>query len=261
MPEVQYWREWRRHCALGLCGDGVRNELTGFVATRFQYYVRKCAHLTNADSPVQLIPQAADAWHLFETAVRIRNTRTGKSYKQWLFARCRAGEGDSVALDGGVSLLVRDVVRDYLRREHSPRIMASIDRPLCNKEGSTLSLHELLPDPAGGDAVEQREIKRLAESCARDIIRRLAKNERVALAARAYGVPLSDLKVLAAADCGKSALAEAYSRGLRHIADYVNERFANEDRATRAELAIATLAKIDENVPQAFLPVGMSAQP
>ncbi len=241
MPELKQWREWTVQCALGLCAAETRAELRAFVSLRFRHYARKCCFLTNADDPVQLFPSPADAWHLFESRLRLHQSPAGKSYKQWLLAR--GGEGaDRALMESGVSLLVRDVVREYLRREHMPRTFGSLEQPVPGLTGEAVSLRELLPGDADTAAtVEQRELDALAETCARDVMDRLSRREQVALLARETGRSITDPAVLQAAGCGKSELSRAYHKALETLASHVRSRFRQEDREHCAAIACATL--------------------
>ena len=244
MPELSQWREWAMQCALGLCEASTRLELRAFVSSRFRYYARKCGFLTHADDPAQLFVSPDDAWHLFESRLRLRQTRAGKVYKQWLLAR--AGEWtDCPLVESGVTLLVRDVVREHLRYEHMPQAFGSLEQPLPGMTGEPVSLRELLP----GDAdtaltVEQREIETLGASCSRDVYDRLSHRERVALLAREAGRSITDPVVLRTADCGKSELSRAYHKALDVVASTVRRRFAQDDREVCAAIACATLESV-----------------
>ena len=244
MPELKQWREWAAQCALGLCAAETRAELRAFVSLRFRHYARKCCFLTNADDPMQLFPSSIDAWHLFESRLRLQQTRAGKSYKQWLLAR--GGEGaDRALMESGVSLLVRDVVREYLRREHMPPAFASLEKPVAGLTGEAVSLRELLPGGSDTTAtVEGRELERLSAACARDVAGRLAHRERIALLARETGRAITDPAVLRAAGCGKSELSRAYRKALQTIAGHVRSRFRQEDREHCAAIACATLERV-----------------
>ncbi len=252
MPELRQWREWTARCALGLCGSATRAELRAFVSARFRHYARKCCFLTNADDPVQLFPSGVDAWHLFETRLRLRQTRAGKSYKQWLLAR--DGEGaDRASMESGVSLLVRDVVREFLRREHMPRTFAALEQPVPGVTGEAVSLRELLPGDADTAAtVEQRERDALAATCARDVRERLSRREQVALLAREAGRSITDPAVLRAAGCGKSELSRAYHKALQSLAGHVRSRFRQEDREGCAAIACATLEQLNNLLARDF---------
>jgi len=244
MPDLKQWREWTAQCALGLCAAETRADLRAFVSLRFRHCARKCCFLTNADDPVQLFPSPADAWHLFESRLRLHQTRAGKSYKQWLLARDGAG-ADRASMESGVSLLVRDVVREYLRREHMPRTFAALEQPVAGLTGEAVSLRELLPGDADtAAAVEQRELDALADTCARDLMVRLSRREQVALLARETGRSITDQAVLQAAGCGKSELSRAYHKALQSIAAHVRSRFRGEDPEGAAAIACATLAQL-----------------
>lgn len=244
MPELEQWKEWRKKCALKLCRSQTQHELTAFAHARFSTYIRRCIHMTNATNPAGLLPPAVEAWHRFETLVCIRNNRKGKACKEWLFERY--GDDSFDAVQGGASLLIRDAVREMLRRETAPAIMRSLDTPLTNADGFAFSLMELLPDDAdpAGEAAGNDECA-IALRLAEKIARKLPRRARVAILAREQGFSITNPAVLqVAGGCGKSALAEAYNKALHTIAHAVKAEYHDEDRLVQAEIAVKTLHQL-----------------
>jgi hypothetical protein len=188
-----------------------------------------------------MTPEAAEAWHLFETWFCLRNTREGKSYKEWLFARC--GPDASAWLDtvqGGASLLMRDVVRECLLREMPRKGHLSLSAPPGDGDEAVPDLQELLPDASDTRGeVEGRDFARIAGEEAHQAVSDLGRRERVALLARELGLPLSSPAALIAADCGRSQLSAAYFTALRNIAGGVSARHPGEDNQTLASLCVA----------------------
>ncbi len=246
MAEWHDWLAWYRKCALAACDAPTREALQRFALARWQRYATVCAGATNCEAAAITLPSAAVAWHDFETALRLRSTRRGKAYKHWLFTRLPACSGKQTSLDaiqGGATLIMRDVVRERFRREMSRRGTLSMNAPLPGAPAEAPSLQELLPSPEHTlEHVQQRELAAWGAALAAELCRRiLSRRAKIALLAREAGVSVAHPAVLAAAACGKSQLYAAYHEALQTIAETVNKRFEGDDRATRASLAVATL--------------------
>lgn len=244
MTELLHWSEWYRMCALDACDHDVRGALHLYAGSRFRYYVRIYLRQTNHTEPDALIPSDAEAWHAFETLVRLRHTRQGKCYKHWLFTRAQGATGRRAldAVQSGATLLMRDVVRDRLRTETSPRHTISLDRPLPDNQPEGPALRDLLPgfDNPGLD-VQQRDFDQQGARTAVELLHKgLNRRHKVSLLARMLGFSLVNQMVVAAAECSRSALCRTYHDALQSIAEKVNARFAQDDPATRAALAVAT---------------------
>ena len=205
--------------------------------------------------PRVLTPEPADAWHRFETHLQLHNTREGKSYKKWLFAR--AGNAPTLdAVQGGATLLMREVVREYLRREFSGRNMVALDMPLESAEGGQIpSLHELLPsDIDTASDVERRDLESLAASAAVTALSTLQRREKVAILAREIGLSLNHPAVSIAAGCRRSVLWTADQEVLVGLVNLVRRLHMQEDRATLARLAVL----VYENIRKLIFPWGKS---
>jgi hypothetical protein len=242
------WREWKERCALTLCAAETQHALLDFLFPRFMRYVQRYAHRVNVSAEKLTLP-SRDAWHLFESHVSLSAHRKGKRYKEWLFAR--ASGGDEAVLRGvesGVSLLVRDVVREYLRRECSPAQTVSFaDSHMGGC--STGTLETLLPgsvDPAHETA--RREFIDLAEAEAAAFVETLSRREKVALLARRLCLSVTNPVVMNLAGCGKSALSKAYRTVFFRLSDTIRNRFAQEDEKVLCMLCIHTFDRITELV-------------
>ncbi len=260
------WLAWRRTCALAACDTPTRDALQRFALKRWRHYANACAWMIHCEGKPIAIPPAAIAWHDFETWLCLRRSRRGKTYKKWLFARISSHIGDDQslkAIQGGASLIMRDVVRERFRREMSRRGTISLNATLAGETSESLSLQELLPaSNLTQDDVYQRDLAALgtatATSLSRDVLSRRAK---IALLAREWGLSTTHPAVLQAAACSKSAIYKAYHDALKTIAGTVNKRFRHDDRETRASLAVATMQALkpqlltwakSENVMSAF---------
>jgi len=243
MAEIDHWEMWRERCALALCTDVAQHDLRGFAFDRFRRHLRK---LHPSLSP----PPAETAWHAFESHLALGHTRPAKAWKEWLFAR----GGTQPTLDciqGGATLVMRDVVREHLRREYSPGWLLSLDRPIgshADSEGATLSLDDLLPDPHDAAApVEQRELQELADSLYPRIGTDLPWREQIAITVHHAGKALSHEAVTQAAQCGKSSLCNALQHGLQRLAQRLKNTVPQESTTTHIELAGLLIEKIREN--------------
>ena len=245
------WAVWRRKCALDLCPADTQSALRAFAEARFHRYVCAYARDTNASNPRALTPDPREAWHWFETHLRLRNTREGKSYKEWLLARTEAdGRLTLDSIQAGATLLMRDVVREYLRREFSPRTMVPLDAPAeTSPDGLSTCLQELLPGPLSTpDDVATRELKSMAASEAGHVFDALSRRERVALLAREIGVSLAHPAVTELAACGKSVLSTAYHSALQTVAGHVRARHPQDDRETMAALSVRIFEEVKVRV-------------
>lgn len=242
---TEHWQRWARKCALGLCPDDTRHALQSFIASRFQHYRDTYAlHMTSGRTAAMPVAPH-EAWHGFETWLRLRNTRQGKVYKLWLLAHAGLPETPDLSrLESAASLMVRDVVRDNLRREFSPPFMVSMDAPLERRtDDAGPSLADLIP-AAPTEAAEHADLQHLAAAETQSVLRGLARRHRLALLARELGLPLSHPAVLRVAGCGKSHLAAAHGVALRSMAAHIQVRYPGEPPSTRAEMAILLLEHV-----------------
>jgi hypothetical protein len=252
MQTLANWQEWKDKCALALCAEDTRRQLPGFVHSRFSHFAQAYAGTTNAGSAAGLIPSSGEAWHRFETHFQIHDSPGGKKYKEWLFARMEArGYSAQESVEAGATMLLRDVVREYLRREHSSRRMISISHGAggsCH-EGMTLSVEELLPGTLDtARAVEDRELEAMACTDAAGAFARLDRRERIALLAHEAGMSLAHPEALKAAGCGRSALTAAFHSALTGIAAYTREYHPREGKAVQAALACLLFENVRRRV-------------
>lgn len=243
MPELDHWLKWKEKCALALCPPMIQSALQDFVHTRFRRYAAQYAASFNVGGTEVPSTDARDAWHWFETHFRLHANRQGKSYKEWLFARAavRSTPAKSDGIDSGVSLLLRDVVRDHLRREYSPKHILSLDASVCSKDSvNALSPMDLLPDSFDTTSdVERRETELIAARLADSVFDHLSRRQRIALLGRELGVSLANPCVLKVAGCGKSVLAKAHRSALAAVAGQVSAAYPDEPRAAQAVLTVS----------------------
>jgi hypothetical protein len=248
MQTIDNWLEWKEKCALALCGEDTRRLLPGFVHARFSRHVEAYVRTTNAGSASGVTPSAGDAWHRFETHFQLHSQPGGKAYKDWLFARLEEkGYSAQESIEAGATLLLRDVVREYLRREYSSHMMVSANARLGGdvREGAGPSLEELLPgtmDTIG--EVEDRDLEDMARADSPAAFARLDRRERIALLVHQAGMSLAHPEAMNAAGCGRNALNDAFHSALAGIAAYAREKHQREDRSVQASLACLTYEKV-----------------
>ncbi len=241
MTTLEQWTVWKQKCALGLCPADIQNALRDFAHARFYKFACAYSKETNMSNPQALTPEPPEAWNRFESSLCIRDTREGKCYKEWLFADYGSGSDSPVAgIEAGATVLIRDVVREYIRQEFSTRWMAALDAPVKGDNNEhTISLHELLPGSTDTtQEVERRELEHMAEKEAVEAMKTLSHRERMALLAREMGLSLAHPAVTAAAGCGKSVLNTAYHDALHSLAGFVRAKYPQEDRSAMAILTI-----------------------
>ncbi len=243
---LSHWNEWNDRCALALCSNETQHALRAYGARQFRHYARFTAG--GAASESGLSP--SDQWHLFETHLSLRQTRAGKRYKDWLFARVSgASDPPLQVIQGGAGLLMRDVVRAFIRAERPQDRSVSLDAPLSDGADRSFTLHDLLPgalDPA--QDLEIRELTRVADLLADASFADLAPRERVAIAAREQGLSLSHPTVERCAGCRKSMLHAAHAAAVGRVADRVRAEYRDEPADSIRLLAVLTLRALGARV-------------
>ncbi len=232
-PHLKDWTEWKKFCARALCPEETQQRLGRFAVSRFGIHLKRHLSVTNlapADAQRQL-PPPEDAWHQFETYAALTQTRQGKRYKDWIFARVQHSDRSPLdTIQSGATLIIRDVVRAYLRKEYTPRTTVSLDRPIGD---GTVTLGDLLPGfVQNEDSPEATEFDLLAAKHAEALFQTLSRRERVGLLAKYAGVSLESSDVLAAADCGKSTLNQAVRDLMRRLRDGVVREYGDEGHNT-----------------------------
>ncbi len=218
---VQAWTQWRRRCAVGLCDPPVREALHRFAFRRARSW---CTRLGGAARGFT-VPAGPDAWHRLETHMTVVRSRRGAPYKQWLFARAEGLCGGDFlnAVQGGATLLLRDVLREWMRQEAAAPAVVSLEAPLPNLRG--LCLLDLLPadaDPAGKAA--ERDLEEIGRREAAEAWAQAGRPARVGLCLRAAGLPLYGQHPEKLAGCGKSRIYAEVQQFVRRLADDLRRR-------------------------------------
>jgi hypothetical protein len=171
-------------------------------------------------------------------------TRAGKAYKEWIFARATGDVRQQLpAIEGGASLILRDVVREHLRSEYAPACVRSMDQPFEGTDGHPLTLGDLLPS-AGEDpsaATVCREMDRLAAETVAAVLPTLSARERRILRAQAGGIFLEDRTVLRQCGCRRSALYRSARMLTERVAARLSAALPGEPREALVQIGAATM--------------------
>jgi len=193
-----------------------------FARSRFGIQLQRQLAATNLlpqDAQRQL-PSDDDAWHQFESYAALTQTRQGKRYKDWIFARLRQSNRSPLdTIQSGAALIIRAAVRTYLRKEVASRKTMSLDTPVGD---GTNTLGDLLPGTA------ETETDQLAQQHAERLFNQLSQRERIGLLAKYAGITLEHPDVVAAADCGKSTLNQAVRDFLARLRESVVREYGDE---------------------------------
>jgi hypothetical protein len=212
--EMQAWRHWHEACALGLISETGRMQLRRVIADRFRSMLRK---INLHGQGMLSAPPEADCAHLFESYCAVHQRRDGKKYKDWLLTR---GRRDLDTVQSGVMLLVRNVVREWIRDVHPKTAALSLQQCLGDHG---VSLQELLPDqktPARSEDQTLWMAAYLAEARAD-----LEAVEITVLKLRAQDVIFSAPGIQETYGVGKSTLHKYHRRLLTRIAEAAVARF------------------------------------
>lgn len=246
------WMEWRARCALDRCSRETQSALRSFASQRFRTMVDRYRHRTGAGDALSRSAGISreEAWHLFETHLLVPSETRSKRYKDWLFARVGVSADDAFdVVQGGATLLMRDVVRGYLRSEVIAYGTVSLDERAADADGHPVTYADLLP--AGCDTIEEaalHEYTRLATRHADELLAAASHEERMVLLARSLGVSLNSQTAQRLAGCGKSSLYNVYRRFVEALASRLRSLYADEDVASVMMLTRLTLSHIKERL-------------
>ena len=239
------WGEWKKKCALGLCAPDTQDALQEFTDTRFRRYLCRYAP---AERIRDLMPSRENAWHLFETHLVTDPCRRGKSYKMWLFASASPPKHPSPdSIERSAAVLMRSVVREFLRREHSPARVQSFDQ--LTERGYETDLTQLLPQTlTPADETSWREQESIAAAAALQWWGKLSFRERIALLGRALGLPLSHPSITRVAGCKKTVLSETYRSLIIRMGESARATHREESHESQIRLTMIVLNTLTARV-------------
>ncbi len=247
--EFKHWEEWKEKCNLRLCGDETKAALLEYSGDRAYRLVKwAMISLKFGYQDIHEIDRW-EGWDLFEGFYFDRGERTGKAYKDWLFLTAQNSPDNCVVvLEKEMTLLLRNVVRTYIR-EHYPRKGGmSLDAPLESGNPDSGTLMDVTPSPdlSPRDHVEASEERNVAADFASRFFEELSRRERVVLVALGLGLPASCAEAEKAAQCKRSMLADAKSQLNICIRDRLKREMSEDADYLRFYVLEALLEKCIE---------------
>ena len=169
----------------------------------------------------------------------------GKRYKDWLFARAEQGHDWLAMVEAGASMLLRDAVREQLRREHAPKFMVSLQQPMGEGLQGTCTLEELIPDQVSPtDSTTDWEWQQLALTHAQRCYPTLTETEKLVLWARDQGYTLNDPQLAERGKVSMNVLYRTYRSVVTRISLELKAAYPGESPASLIQLARLVLEQI-----------------
>ncbi len=244
-PTLAHWMEWRARCALQRCGAATTAALRGFAWLRFRRFA--CAAL-GAGAGAPRTPSAAECWHLLETQLAVGRNRAGRRYKEWLFDRLEGASDPPLdVIQGGATLLLRSVARQFLASETSPDGTLYLDAATPGGDDQGPPLASLLPAPAD-ETLERHELTAHAATVAERVFSDIEPRTRLILLAKRLGLPLYHPAVLATARVSRSRASEIWRAVYRQVAGETRRLFPAEPADFQLRLACAAAAHLGEMI-------------
>lgn len=242
---VEHWREWQWAASLAQCSAETRTALQAFVWQRWQKYLRACGGEAN---PERGELTREEVWHRFEADCFSHAPAGHASYKDWLFDRLLTHTGPPKdVIESGVSLRVRDVVRDYLSKEGRTRLPGekdpapSMEGPVPGTDGA-LTLDDLIGvDFDVRNQVALREYLRLGQEEAAALFGLFDERERLVLAADGLGMPLSHPEIEELAGRKRTVLYRTLKSVAYDVRRHIDRKYVVEGETERRVLVLATM--------------------
>lgn len=233
-PTLREWQEWRTLCAIAKCGPATAEALRGFAHMRFRHHV---AAVVGDDRVGVEMPSPEVCFALFEHWCSVARPRSGRRYKEWLFARAcgMAGADALAAVESGATLLVRSVVRKWLAHSARDARETSLDAPIPGTDGLTLG--DLVPDDGAGDPSAKLS-RDEAEAIARDVFSGMRRPARLVMLSRLASLPLYHPRLLAEFGVGKSRASQMWRGVIGEIAAAISRRWPGETSSWRLSMAM-----------------------
>ena len=240
------WLSWKTHCAARLCPPETEASLKRFGTLRGRGYLQQFASgFGRSGNRSPILAEAEHAWHWLETYAAVGTSRQGKRYKDWLFARAEQGHDWLAMVEAGASMLLRDAVREQLRREHAPKFMVSLQQPMGEGLQGTCTLEELIPDQVSPtDSTTDWEWQQLALTHAQRCYPTLTETEKLVLWARDQGYTLNDPQLAERGKVSMNVLYRTYRSVVTRISLELKADYPGESPASLIQLARLVLEQI-----------------
>jgi len=170
--------------------------------------------------------------------MQIGKEQRGKRYKAWLSESAFGHDQPDVEpLEAKASLLMRDVAREYVRRECPASFMTPLDlAPSWVQE--SMDEHPV-------NSIIENEWIALAHRHAEERFPHIAHSTRIALLARDAGISLAHPLVEQAASAKKSALCKHVNRVWTEVANDIKETYPEDSPADWLKLTSLILREIN----------------
>ncbi len=246
------WREWRRVCALDLCGGESSAQLRRFGKLRFSALLNRCAVASGRFPGAARAVDVESAWHLLETRAQTGNSRSGKRYKDWMFDRIDEQPDELTWLDrmeSRASLIMRDSVRAHLRHEYAPAFMTSLYQPVRHDGKQQLTLEDLIPDDDDPFAnTAEAEHRTTAERLAGTFFLKLTFEQRACFWVRARGLPLSDPRVLTWVQRSRDFLYRTHQEAITQMAHTITDAIPAASPSEKTAMARLVLELVNDHI-------------
>jgi hypothetical protein len=236
--ELIAWETWQERCALELLSEPMRAGICQVMADRFRSRVRQVSHLPIFGNNRPDVPDNRKCAHLFESYCALHQRRDGKSYKRWLLTR---GKQDVDTIQSGVMLLMRNVVREWIRDCH-PR---TADRSLHDVTRLNITLEECLPEADAPHQISD-EVAEWMQTEQSNWIEELNAPEVAMLRARCKGLIFSDPRVQQETGISKTTLHKYHREVMVRWAGRLREKFPEIGAETGAGLILEAMDAIGE---------------
>jgi len=150
------------------------------------------------------------------------------------------------AVNGGAALLLKDVVREFLRNEYLPDYIISMNTPV-HENGREITIEDLLPgtiDPS--DEMVAREFEQFAKDHAYTFFRKMNQKEKVAFLARDLGVPMSHPVIMKLTGRHKTVLNQLLQDAVQKIAETLKIQYADEAQDSVRLLTVLTIQEVNQ---------------
>ena len=244
---IDDWIEWKQMCDSARCSEDVRHRLWEWAGIQLNAHLRKWGAGQKLTEFGEWNEDPERAWHLFESHMVLKQVIGAKKPKDWLFDRLESGSGSPLdIIQGGGSLILRDVAKDLIRKNYSPPNWASLDAPVTPAAESSLTLGDLLPDAVNpADEAAFNELTELAEAHAQELFSSMSRRQRVALMAKGLGISLAETTLLETVDCSKSTLYDALAAVKKELVDRIEHESGESDSESLQILAALTLQALE----------------
>lgn len=243
---LENWVEWKEKCDLHRCSEETQSALLSYAISRFRDLVGlACAtHSRPVINTGEI--SAWGAWEMFDGYFIERGKNTGKCYKDHLFLK--AGNASDVGvgeLERIAFWMLRDVIKDFVRRHYPRRDTTSLYEPIKKSDPKSPLVIDFVESEGATpyEAADASDAMRVAPSYAREFFGHLEARERVLLVALGFDLPASCVEVLKAAGCQKSTLCAArFGLGQRLSAWLTREK--SEDGMRMRSLVLQAMVKL-----------------